>query len=74
MARDEGMLQIEKFEFERFMKIFNHGTKYRGQRLGQAFYNHFDLHKLSNQERLNNIYAKDGSHAIGCINAVFEFT
>ena len=74
MAHDEGMLQIEKFEFERFMKIFTKGKEFRGQRLGQAFYNHFNLHKLSNQERLNNIYAKDGPHAIACINAVFEFT
>lgn len=73
MAIENEMLQVEKFEYERFMKMFKKG-KFAGQRLGQAFYNHFNLHKLSNQERLNNLYAKDGAHAIACINAIFEFT
>ena len=73
MEAVEPMLQIEQFEYDRFMKMWR-GGKYRGQRLGQAFYNHFNLHKLSNQERLNNLYAKDGDHAIGCIKNVFEFT
>ena len=73
MAYEEEMLQVEKFEYDRFMKAFKHG-KFGTQRLGQAFYNHFNLHRLSNQDRLNNLYAKDGNHAVACIAEVFEFT
>lgn len=73
MTNEVVMLQVEKFEYERFMKMFNKG-KFGGQRLGQAFYNHFNLHRLSDQNRLNNLYAKDGDHAIGCIKGIFEFT
>lgn len=42
-------------------------------RLGQAFYNEMNLHKLSNQEQLNNLYAKDGEHTINSIKTIFEF-
>lgn len=73
MVKEEAMLQVEQFEYDRFMKLFKTG-KFGTQRLGQAFYNHFNLHRLSNQERLNNLYAKDGDHAIGCIKGIFEFT
>ncbi len=66
------MLQIEKFEFDRFMAMFK-DNKFPHQRLGQAFYNHFNLHRLSDQTRLNNIYAKDRDHAVRCINEIFEF-
>ena len=65
------MLQVEQFEYDRFMKMFN-GGKYNGQRLGQAFYNHFNLHKLVNQDQLKNLYNKDGEVAKACISEVFK--
>ena len=65
-------LQIEKRRYDLFMAAFKNG-KFGTQRLGQAFYNALNLHRLSNQRQLNNLYAKDGEHAIACINEVFEF-
>lgn len=66
-------LTIEQRKFDIFMKKFKDG-KYGTQRLGQAFYNEFDLHKLADQTRLCNIYAKDGEHAMSFIKANFFFT
>lgn len=37
-------ISISYSQFEQFRKDFNLG-KYSGQRYGQAFYNHFCLHK-----------------------------
>ena len=61
------MLTIEKYRFDKFLSDYKKG-KFAHQRLGQAFYNQFGLHKLANQDLLNNIYSKDGQHAINCIN------
>lgn len=33
------------------------------QRLGQAFYNHFNLHKITNQASLRGLYEADGEKA-----------
>lgn len=66
-------LSIEQRAFKDFMEKFKKG-KYGTQRLGQAFYDEFKLHRLSNQEQLQNIYAKDGEHAVRCIRAIFELT
>lgn len=66
-------LSIEHRAFKDFMEKFKKG-KYGTQRLGQAFYDEFKLHRLSNQEQLQNIYAKDGEHARRSICAIFEFT
>lgn len=66
------VLTIEKRGFETFMHKFKKG-KFGTQRLGQAFYNHYNLHRLTNQEMLNNIYAKDGDHALRSIEGLCEF-
>ena len=47
--------------------------KYGTQRLGQAFYNEFNLHRINDQTKLNNLYAKDGEHAVNSIRAIFIF-
>lgn len=64
---------IEKREYERFLQAYKAGDMGK-QRLGQAFYNHFSLHKLSNQTQLNNLYAKDGEHAMRSIQEIFSLT
>lgn len=65
-------LQIEKASFDIFMKKFKSG-KCGTQRLGRAFYNHYNLHRLSKQEPLNKIYEKDGDHAFRSIQQIVEF-
>lgn len=62
---------IEKRKFDKFMRDYKKGV-FDGQRLGQAFYNQFNLHKLSDQESLCNLYAKDGEHALNSIKTLFE--
>ncbi len=65
-------LVLEKRKFDAFMQDFKKG-KFGSQRLGQAFYNEMNLHKLSNQEQLNNLYGKDGEHAVNSIKVIFDF-
>jgi len=63
---------IEKRKYDIFMKRFKDG-KFDGQRLGQAFYNEFNLHKIDDQNSLHNLYAKDGEHAANLIKQIFTF-
>lgn len=70
----QGQMSLEQEEFNRFMKEFKHGDKYKGQRLGQAFYNHFNLHKLTDQESLKNLYERDGEHAQATIRELFSLS
>jgi len=65
-------LTIEKRKFEIFMGKYRLG-KFGNQRLGQAFYDYFKLDRLKNQKSLNNIYAKDGQHALNSVYEMFEF-
>lgn len=64
---------IKKEEFNIFMKKFKEG-KFGTQRLGQAFYNNFNMHKATNQEELYNLHAKDGEHALNLIRQIFHFS
>jgi len=66
------MPHIEQRKFDNFMRDFKAG-KYGTQRLGQAFYNEFDLHRIDDQGSLHNLYAKDGQHAVNCIKQIFTF-
>ena len=68
MAHDK--LFVEGRAFDIFMAKFKSGT-FGTQRLGQAFYNEFDLHKLADQTALHNLYAKDGEHALNLIKTLF---
>lgn len=63
---------IEQRKFDNFMADFKKG-KFGTQRLGQAFYNEFNLHKIDDQASLNNLYAKDGEHAVNSIKEIFTF-
>jgi len=51
MAIMKGQLQLEKKAYHDFLKLWN-GDKFRGLRFGQAFYNHFRLHRLADQDQL----------------------
>ena len=66
------VLSLEQRKYDIFLKKFKDG-KYGGQRLGQAFYNEFNLNRLNDQAALNNIYAKDGQHALNSIKAMVVF-
>lgn len=65
-------LVIEKRRFDIFMNKFKAG-EFGTQRLGQAFHDYFKLDRLADQNQLNNLYAKDGDHALRSINTIFEF-
>lgn len=69
----KGKLCIEKRQYEIFLEKFNK-TLLGKQRLGAAFFDYFKLDKLTNQEQLCNIYAKDGEHAKASIQAIFDLT
>lgn len=64
---------IEKAKFEQFTADYKKG-KYKGQRLGQAFYNEFSLHKVADQVALGNLYELDGTKAVAFINKLFTFS
>lgn len=63
---------IEQRKFDEFMRKFKAG-KFGTQRLGQAFYNEFNLHRIDDQDSLHNLYAKDGEHALNSIKQIFTF-
>lgn len=56
-------LQIERAAYEEFIRRWAKGS-FEHQRLGQAFYNHFNLHKLTDQASLRGLYEGDGEKAV----------
>ena len=64
---------IEREAVDVFMAHWEAGA-FKAQRLGQAFYNHFNLHRLSDQPALLDLYAADGKKALKCINGLFEIS
>ena len=63
---------IERKEYYNFKNLWYSG-KYKHLRLGQAFYNHFNLHKMSDQESLRGLYNEaDGEKAQKIIGEVFR--
>lgn len=65
---------IEEKEYDKFCIDFNKGKYGKNIRFGQAFYNHFKLHRVDDQTTLHNIHAKDGQHAKNSIKEIFTFT
>jgi hypothetical protein len=45
---------------------------FKHQRLGQAFYNHPNLHKLTDQASLRSLYEADGEKTSGLIRKLFH--
>ena len=62
---------IEKKAYYNFCNM-RHSGKFKGQRLGQAFYDHFKLHKLSDQDSLKNLYELEGKDAQQLISKLFR--
>jgi hypothetical protein len=72
IVKEKGQLQLEKKAYHDFLKLW-HGDKFRELRLGQAFYEHFKLYRLADQDQLHGLYEKDGDEAHKVIGQVFRF-
>lgn len=70
MAR-KTKLQIERVAYAEFLQLWDSGA-FENQRLGQAFYNHFRLHRLSDQSGLNALYEADGKQAMKVLVESFQ--
>ena len=62
---------IEQVEYEAFAQKFKAG-EFGNQRYGQAFFNHFKLHKMTADVDLNRLYEMDGDDARLQIHALFH--
>ena len=64
-------LEIESAAYEEFLKLWHQGV-FENQRLGQAFYNYFRLHSLTDQASLYGLYEANGEKAMAIISRFFE--
>ena len=70
MITTETKITLEAKSLSIFFLLFKHDN-YRGQRLGQAFFNHFSLHKMKDQEQFAKLYEeRDESKAKNMIKAL----
>jgi len=67
---NESLMEIERAAYEEFEQLWHQGA-FDQQRLGQAFYNHFRLHKLTNQDPLYELYEAKGEKALRLISQLF---
>ncbi|WP_415756984.1 hypothetical protein [Pseudomonas sp. LT1P18] len=70
MDRTPG-LEIEEAAYNEFFGLWNLGMLEK-QRLGQAFYNYFRLHRLTDQASLFGLYEADGENALVTISRLFQ--
>jgi hypothetical protein len=64
-------LEIEVAAYDDFFGLWNRGM-FEKQRLGQAFYNYFRLHRLTDQASLFGLYEADGEKALITISRLFQ--
>ncbi|WP_338524257.1 hypothetical protein NUH87_00735 [Pseudomonas batumici] len=64
-------MEIESARYDEFLDLWEQGA-FDQQRLGQAFYNHFRLHRLTDQAVLQGLYEIDGEKAGAVIFRVFR--
>lgn len=64
-------LEMEHAAYAEFLRLWDQGT-FAQQRLGQAFYNYFQLHKLNDQRFLSGLYEADGRIAQALIARLFD--
>ncbi|KNH44641.1 hypothetical protein [Pseudomonas lini] len=64
-------LEIESAAYNEFLTLWNQGA-FEKQRLGQAFYNYFHLHRLTDQAFLHGLYEADGKKALVVISRLFQ--
>lgn len=63
---------LEKLAVDLFLHTYQNSNKYRGQRLGQAFYDHFKLGKMNHGPEFNTLYNKHGEEATKLIYSLFD--
>ncbi|RON20562.1 hypothetical protein BK660_16030 [Pseudomonas brassicacearum] len=63
--------EIERATYDEFLALWDRGA-FENQRLGQAFYNHFRLHRLSDQKLIYGLYESDGKKAMNAISEIFQ--
>ncbi|WP_085648793.1 MULTISPECIES: hypothetical protein [unclassified Pseudomonas] len=64
-------LEIDSAAYAEFLVLWEMGS-FDNQRLGQAFYNHFRLHRLTDQALLQGLYEADGKKARAAISRIFH--
>jgi len=64
-------LEIESASYDEFLDLWEQGA-FDQQRLGQAFYNHFRLHQLTDQAVLRGLYEADAKKASAVISRIFQ--
>lgn len=64
-------LEIEVAVYNEFFGRWNRGM-FEKQRLGQAFYNHFRLHRLSDLASLFGLCEADGEKALVTMSCLFQ--
>lgn len=65
---------IEVAEWVKFTKWYNEYAQPTGMRMGQAFYNHFSLSKMRDQDYLGSLYELDGNEALTTIFRLFTIS
>lgn len=66
------VISIEKAKLDEFYRLYN-SNRFSGQRLGQAFFNHFELHKcVQYKPQLDRLYNMDGDSAKHYISMLVE--
>lgn len=63
--------EIESAAYDEFLELWDRGA-FENHRLGQAFYNHFRLHRLRDQRLLHSLYESDGKKALNAIAEIFQ--
>ena len=69
--KSSSRLEIERAAYYESLTLWNQRS-FQEQRLGQAFYNYFHLHKLTNHAFLDAFYESDGEKALSMISSIFE--
>lgn len=68
-------MNISKTLYDEFKKLWNAGA-FPHQRLGQAFFNHFDLHKMdrTKDDTLDRLYNADNITAEKMISTMIDWS
>lgn len=68
-------MNISKTLYDEFEKLWNAGG-FPHQRLGQAFFNHFDLHKMdrTKDDTLDRLYNADNETAEKMISTMIDWS
>ncbi len=69
----DGKITIEEAAYSEFKKLYGTG-EFKDLRYGQAFFNHFNLHKMSKASTYDRLYnSTDISECVRMIRSLFVF-